>query len=99
MEYNRKVTPLLGEGGAAGKPGDERTMAFGTVTIAEGSGADQKVRAGAGAGRLATCTADWSWASSSMILGDPPACLQQSCAALRRPPSGATLCSSVPACR
>lgn len=44
MEYNRKVTPL-GEGGAPGKPGDERTMAFGTVTITEGSGADQKVRA------------------------------------------------------
>ncbi|KAL4429360.1 hypothetical protein ABPG77_005134 [Micractinium sp. CCAP 211/92] len=41
MEYNRKVTPL-GEGGAPGKPGDERTMAFGTVTITEGSGADQK---------------------------------------------------------
>lgn len=44
MEYNRKVTPMVGEG--PGRPGDERTMSFGTVTINEGSGADQKVRAG-----------------------------------------------------
>ncbi|KAI3435969.1 hypothetical protein D9Q98_002027 [Chlorella vulgaris] len=41
MEYNRKVTPMVGEG--PGRPGDERTMSFGTVTINEGSGADQKV--------------------------------------------------------
>jgi hypothetical protein len=41
MEYNRKVQPMVGEG--QGRPGEERTMAFGTVTISEGSGADQKV--------------------------------------------------------
>ncbi|PSC71228.1 hypothetical protein C2E20_5281 [Micractinium conductrix] len=39
MEYNRKVQQLLG--GGEGKP--ELTMAFGTVTVSEGSGADQKV--------------------------------------------------------
>ncbi len=38
MEYNRKVQPLEG-----GRPGDAREMAFGTVTITEGSGAEQKV--------------------------------------------------------
>ena len=38
MEYNRKVQPLEG-----GRPGDAREMAFATVTITEGSGAEQKV--------------------------------------------------------
>lgn len=43
MEYNRKVQ-ALGEGGIPStKPGDERTMQFGTVTITEGSGTEQKV--------------------------------------------------------
>lgn len=37
MEYNRKVQPLEG-----GRPGDAREMAFATVTITEGSGAEQK---------------------------------------------------------
>lgn len=42
MEYNRKVPPTAGE--AAGRPAaEERTMAFGTVTVSEGAGAEQKV--------------------------------------------------------
>jgi hypothetical protein len=44
MEYNRKVAPAVGEGAA--RPAEERTMAFGTVTVAEGAGADQKVSTG-----------------------------------------------------
>ena len=44
MEYTRKVQPTLGGGeGGSGKPGAEREMSFATVTVAEGSGADQKV--------------------------------------------------------
>ena len=41
MEYTRKVQPVLGEAG--GRPAEERTMSFATVTVAEGSGAEQKV--------------------------------------------------------
>ena len=41
MEYNRKVQPMEG-----GRPGDAREMAFGTVTITEGAGAEQKVGGG-----------------------------------------------------
>lgn len=42
MEYNRKVQPMMGEG--AGRPGEERTMSFATVTVTEGAGGEQKVR-------------------------------------------------------
>ena len=55
MEYNRKVQQLLG--GGEGKP--ELTMAFGTVTVSEGSGADQKVRQEGEGGRTGGC---WLWA-------------------------------------
>ena len=50
---------LGGEGGAPARPGDERTMSFGTVTITEGSGAEQKARPGLGAA-AAGCMGAWS---------------------------------------